>query len=111
MPADAALADQRHGLAERFDDRGDQKIAAEFHQIGARLGCANDRGEAIAEACKTKRSLPCSTQGNEPFRGEIRSKALTVWREIETATVEETRLMRARLLVSHRGGAGSRPRR
>ena len=51
-------------------------------------------GEAIAKACTTNRTLPCSIQGNEPFRGEIRSKALTVWREIETATVEGTRWMK-----------------
>jgi hypothetical protein len=60
----------------------------------ARLGCGNDRDETIAEACKAKRTLPRSTQGNEPFHGEIRSKVLTVWREIEAATIEGTRLMK-----------------
>src|SRR5580704_17509044 len=37
------------------------------------VGCGDDRGETIAEACKAKRTLPLLN--SKPFRGEIRSKA------------------------------------
>ena len=40
MPADAALADERHGLAEQFNHHGDQKVAAKLDEISGlrRLG-------------------------------------------------------------------------
>ncbi|ENN87356.1 hypothetical protein RHSP_26704 [Rhizobium freirei PRF 81] len=34
VPVDTALLDERHGLAERLDDGGDEEIAAELDEIG-----------------------------------------------------------------------------
>src|ERR1700730_2566446 len=40
VPGDAALADERHGLTERFNHHGDQKVAAKLDEISGlrRLG-------------------------------------------------------------------------
>ena len=40
MPADAAFADERHGLTERLNHHGDQKVAAKLDEISGlwRLG-------------------------------------------------------------------------
>jgi hypothetical protein len=34
MLVDASLMNERHGFAEGFDDRGDEKVAAELDEIG-----------------------------------------------------------------------------
>ena len=54
MPADAALADERHGHTERFNHHGDQKVAAKLDEISGlrRLGddesLLSDRTEVAA---------------------------------------------------------------
>jgi hypothetical protein len=41
LRSDAGFANQGHGLSDRFDDRSDQEVAAELHEI-ASLRCLGD---------------------------------------------------------------------
>ena len=36
------LANQRHGLRERFDDAGEEEVSAQLHDVGERRNFAND---------------------------------------------------------------------
>ena len=50
------LRDERHGLAERFDDRSDQEVAAELHEIGGLRRLGDDEGpfpDRIEERCRS----------------------------------------------------------
>ena len=43
-PVNAGFANQRHSLSDRLDDRGDQEVAAELHEIGSIRRLGDDEG-------------------------------------------------------------------
>src|SRR6266850_7427583 len=81
-PVDAGFAHQRHGLAERFDHRSEQEVAAELHEIGGlrRLGddevlfpIASKSGAAALTAsgapAATTKSWPAAATSGRPNTG------------------------------------------
>src|SRR4029077_11341104 len=48
MTVDAAFRDERHGFSQGFDHAGDEKIAAQLHQVGS-LRCVADKECSLAD--------------------------------------------------------------
>src|SRR5882724_7558410 len=72
-PVDAGFAHQRHGLAERFDHRSEQEVAAELHEIGGLRRLGDDEGpfpDRIKERCRSfNRSRRTGGNDEELARG------------------------------------------
>ena len=79
MPPDAALADESHGLTERFNHNGDQKVAAKLDEISGlrRLGdnesLLSDRieersccGDCVLGSGRNNEELTCSRHVRAP---------------------------------------------
>src|ERR1700726_2264353 len=95
MDRQPLLAMGRHypGKALRIRSRPNWQIAIAWDCFSSERTRFSSSAARVWQRSRRNHSGLCSTQGNEPFRGEICSQVLTVWREIETATVEGTRLM------------------
>src|SRR6266436_10036463 len=86
---DAALADERHGLAEGFDDRSDQEIAAELHKISSLRIVGDDKGflpDRVEERCCGLDRIRCTGRDDKKlaYRGHVGTTEH--WRRDETLT-------------------------
>ena len=77
MPADAALADERHGLTEQFHHHGDQKVATKLDEISGlwRLGDNESFLSDRIEEELPRRARPRPSRNNEQLtsRSDVRA--------------------------------------